>query len=60
MGFVQLRVRVRGVDHLVSTYRTFTPRAEVASGGPIGIFYSESDPNEVTILVEWKTHEGFA
>jgi hypothetical protein len=54
----QLRVRVPDVDRLVSTYREFTPRIEAAGGRPVGIFYSESDPNEITILEEWSGPDG--
>jgi hypothetical protein len=55
---VQLRVRVEDVGRLVSTYGAFRPRVEESGGKPIGIFYSESDPNEVTILEEWASHDG--
>jgi hypothetical protein len=55
---VQLRVKVLDVDRLVSTYEVFRPRIEAAGGRPVGIFYSESDPKEVTILEEWASHHG--
>lgn len=55
---VQLRVRVEDVGRLVSTYEAFRPRVEESGGKPIGIFYSESDPKEITILEEWASHDG--
>ena len=46
------------MDRLVSTYRDYISRIEGAGGKPIGIFYSESDPNEITILEEWAGPDG--
>jgi quinol monooxygenase YgiN len=53
-----MRVKVEDVDRLVATYDRFRPRVTAAGGRSIGVFYSESDPNEVTILEEWTDHEG--
>lgn len=57
MVLVQFRVTVPDVDRFKRTYEKFRPLA-VEDGERNGALYvSESDPNEVTMLGEWESHD---
>lgn len=54
---VQMRVRVDDVDRFKAAYAEWLPRMGEMGGKSIGIYYAESDPNEVSLLEEWESHD---
>jgi quinol monooxygenase YgiN len=54
---VQMRVRVNDVDRFKSAYATWEPRLAEYKAKSLGLFSAENDPNEVTLLEEWESHD---
>jgi len=57
MVLVQFRVTVPDVDRFVQAYNKHKPFF-IEDGGRNGAVYqSESNPNELTMLAEWESHD---
>lgn len=54
---VQFRVRVDDVDRFKRTSETFVSVMEELGGRNVHAYVAESDPNEVTTLSEWDSHD---
>jgi hypothetical protein len=54
---VQYRVRVPDVDRFVATSKKFEPMMAELGARNQRIYRSESDPNEMTSLSEWDSHD---
>jgi hypothetical protein len=54
---VQFRVRVSDVERFKRTAEKFTPVMEKLGGRNHRAYSSESDPNEVTTMAEWDSHD---
>jgi quinol monooxygenase YgiN len=54
---VQMRVRVDDVERFKTAYATWEPRLSEYGAKSLGVFSAENDPNEVTLLEEWDSHD---
>lgn len=54
---VQMRVRVEDVDRFKGAYEKWLPQIGAMGGRSQGLYTSEDDPNEVTLLEEWESHD---
>jgi quinol monooxygenase YgiN len=54
---VQMRVRVDDVDRFKGAYATWEPRLSEYGARSLGVFSSENDPSEITLLEEWESHD---
>jgi quinol monooxygenase YgiN len=54
---VQMRVRVDDVDRFKAAYEQWLPQIGEMGGKSIGLYTSENDPNEVSLLEEWESHD---
>jgi quinol monooxygenase YgiN len=54
---VQMRVRVDDVDRFKAAYQDWLPKIGDMGGRSQGLFSAENDPNEVTLLEEWGSHD---
>ncbi len=57
MVLVQFRVRVSDVERFKETSRKFEPLFAEMGARNQHVYQSESDPNEVTSLAEWDSHD---
>jgi quinol monooxygenase YgiN len=54
---VQMRVRAPDVERFKKAYEGWKPKMGEMGGKPVGLYYAENDPNEVTLLEEWASHD---
>ena len=54
---VQMRVTVSDVERFVATSKRFEPLMEEMGARNQGIYQSEADPNEMTSMSEWDSHD---
>jgi quinol monooxygenase YgiN len=54
---VQMRVRVDDLDRFKNAYQDWLPRMGEMGGKSMGLFHAENDPNEVSLLEEWESHD---
>jgi quinol monooxygenase YgiN len=54
---VQMRVRVDDVDRFKSAYEQWLPQIGEMGGRSMGLYSAENDPNEVSLLEEWESHD---
>jgi quinol monooxygenase YgiN len=54
---VQMRVRAPDVERFKKAYAEWEPRLGDFGGKSVGLYRAESDPNEVTLLEEWESHD---
>jgi quinol monooxygenase YgiN len=54
---VQMRVRVDDVDKFKAAYQEWLPMIGDHGGKSIGLYFAENDPNEVSLLEEWDSHD---
>lgn len=54
---VQMRVRAPDVAKFKAAYDAWLPKIADFGGKSIGIYSAENDPNEVTLLEEWDSHD---
>jgi quinol monooxygenase YgiN len=54
---VQMRVRAPDVERFRKAYAEWEPRLGDLGGKSVGVYQAESDPNEVTLLEEWESHD---
>lgn len=54
---VQMRVRVDDVERFKTAYQQWLPRMGEYGGRSVGLYSAENDPNEVTLLEEWESHD---
>jgi quinol monooxygenase YgiN len=54
---VQMRVRAPDVDRFKRAYDEWLPRIGEMGGKSVGVYRAENDPNEVTLLEEWESHD---
>ena len=54
---VQMRVRAPDVERFKKAYAEWEPRLGDFGGKTVGLYRDESDPNEVTLLEEWESHD---
>lgn len=54
---VQMRVRVDDVDRFKAAYDQWLPQMGEMGGTSVGLYFAESDPNEVSLLEEWESHD---
>jgi len=57
MVLVQFRVRVPDVERFKATQDKYVPVMEGLGGRNHRAYYAESDPQEVTTLSEWDSHD---
>ena len=57
MVLVQFRVRVPDVERFKATQEKYISVMESLGGRNPRAYYAESDPNEVTTLSEWESHD---
>lgn len=53
----QMRVRVDDVDRFKTAYEGWLPKIGEMGGRSMGLFSAENDPNEVSLLEEWESHD---
>jgi quinol monooxygenase YgiN len=54
---VQMRVRVDDVDRFKQAYEQWLPQIGEMGGKSMGLFFAENDPNEVSLMEEWESHD---
>jgi quinol monooxygenase YgiN len=54
---VQMRVSAPDVDQFVAAHNRFAPLFAEMGAKDRRVFRSESDPNEVTMMADWESHE---
>ena len=54
---VQMRVRAPDVERFRKAYAEWEPRLGDFGGKSVGVYQAESDPNELTLLEEWESHD---
>ena len=54
---VQMRVRVDDVDRFKAAYEQWLPQIGEMGGSSVGVYTAENDPNEVSLLEEWESHD---
>ncbi len=54
---VQMRVRVPDVDRFKAAYERWLPQMGEMGGTSQGLYSAENDPNEVSMLEEWESHD---
>ncbi len=54
---VQMRVNAPDVDRFVATSKKFDPLFAEMGAKNRRVYRSESDPNEVTVMAEWTSHD---
>lgn len=54
---VQMRVRAPDVERFKKAYEEWAPMLGDFGGKSVGVYQAESDPNEVTLLEEWESHD---
>ncbi len=54
---VQMRVRVDDVERFKAAYQQWLPRIGEYGARSVGLYSAENDPNEVTLLEEWQSHD---
>jgi quinol monooxygenase YgiN len=54
---VQMRVRVDDVDRFKAAYQEWLPMIGDHGGKSVGLYFAENDPNEVSLLEEWESHD---
>lgn len=57
MVVVQFTVTVPDVERFKRTYEKFLPLVEEDGGKDLGVFASENNPNELTMMSEWESHD---
>ena len=57
MVLVQFRVRVPDVERFKATVEKYDPVMERLGGRNPRAYWSEADPNEVTTMSEWESHD---
>jgi quinol monooxygenase YgiN len=54
---VQMRVTVPDVDRFVAAHKKFSSLFAEMGAKNHRVFQSESDPNEVTLMADWESHD---
>jgi quinol monooxygenase YgiN len=54
---IQMRVTAPDVDRFLAAHRKFEPLFAEMGATDRRIFRSEADPNEVTLMSEWESHD---
>lgn len=54
---VQMQVRVDDVDRFKAAYEQSLPQIGEMGGKSMGLYSAENDPNEVSLLEEWESHD---
>lgn len=54
---VQMRVRVDDVNRFKRAYEQWLPQIGEMGGSSMGLYFAENDPNEVSLLEEWESHD---
>jgi hypothetical protein len=54
---VQMRVRVDDVNRFKAAYQNWLPQMGDMGGRSMGLYFAESDPNEISMLEEWESHD---
>jgi quinol monooxygenase YgiN len=54
---VQMRVTAPDVDQFVAAHKKFSPLFAEMGAKDRRLFRSESDPNEVTLMADWESHD---
>jgi quinol monooxygenase YgiN len=54
---VQMRVRVDDVDRFKRAYEEWLPQIGGMGGRSMEVYSAENDPNEVSLLEEWESHD---
>ena len=57
MVLVQFRVTVPDVDQFKAAYEKWRDAFERDGAGDQRLYRSESDPNEITMMAEWESHD---
>jgi len=57
MVLVQFRVTVPDVDQFKAAYEKWRDTFEQDGAGDQRLYRSESDPNEITMMAEWESHD---
>lgn len=57
MVLVQFRVTVPNVDQFKAAYEKWRDMFEQDGAGDQRLYQSESDPNELTMMAEWESHD---
>jgi quinol monooxygenase YgiN len=57
MVLVQFRVTVADVDRFTSAYRKWRDTFEQDGAADQRLYQSESNPNELTMMAEWGSHD---
>jgi quinol monooxygenase YgiN len=54
---VQMRVTAPDVDRFVAAHKKFSPLFAEMGAKDYRVFRSESEPNEVTLMADWESHD---
>lgn len=54
---VQMRLRADNVDRFKAAYEQWLPQIGEMGGKSIGLYSAENDPNDVSLLEEWESHD---
>lgn len=54
---VQFRVRVPDVERFKAAYEELRPLAEQDGARNQALYQAENDPNELTMMAEWDSHD---